>query len=77
MRRLLAYYKEKLAVPGNVTDISSIQTLDEYCSAIIPDRCKDVVIAFYVKTANNPNPQRLVVLTKERGGDWEVINEGI
>ena len=70
----VSYYKDTV-FKDHVTDIIQISDVAEYKSAIIPQRIKDVVIAFYVTISDNS--KITIVLTKETGGEWEVINEGV
>jgi len=70
----LSYY-ENTVFKGRVTDIAQIKDSSEFVSAVITYRIKDVVIAFHVNMSTNE--KRIIVLTKEKGGDWKVINEGI
>ena len=70
----LSYY-ENTVFKGRVTDIIQITDISEFKSAVIPHRIKDVVIAFY--STMSDNAKRMIILTKEIGGKWEVINEGV
>ncbi len=70
----LSYY-ETTVFKGRVSDIIWIADTAKYQSAIIPQKIKDIVIAFYITIPDNP--KRMIVLTKEINGDWEVINEGV
>lgn len=71
---VLSYY-ENTVFKDRVTDIIWITDSSEYRSAVIPHRIKEVVTAFYVTMSDNA--KRLIVLTKESDGEWEVINEGV
>ena len=70
----LSYY-ENTVFKGRVTEISQITDVTKFESAVIPHKEKDVVIAFYVVMSDNA--KRMIVLTKEKDGEWEVINEGV
>ena len=71
---VISYY-QNTAFKSHVTDISQIKDISKFESAVIPQRIKDVVIAFYVTMSDNA--KRMIVLTKELSGEWEVINEGV
>lgn len=70
----ISYY-ENTDFKGRVTDIVQIKDSSEFESAVISYKIKDVVVAFYVTMSDNA--KRIIVLTREKGGDWEVINEGV
>ena len=70
----ISYY-ENTVFKGRVTDIVQIKDSSEFESAVIPYKIKDVVVAFYVTMSDNT--KRNIVLTKEKGRQWEVINEGV
>lgn len=70
----LSYY-ENTVFKGRVTNIVQIKDSSEFISAVITYRIKDVVVAFNVTMSDNA--KRNIVLTKEKGGDWEVIKEGV
>lgn len=70
----LSYY-ETTVFKGRVSGIIWIEDTAKYQSAIISQKIKDIVIAFYITIPDNP--KRMIVLTKEINGDWEVINEGV
>ncbi|MDR3239957.1 MAG: hypothetical protein LBT44_07725 [Clostridiales bacterium] len=74
----LDYYKTKLSILGDVTDIKWVESFPSlYRAAVIPDRYKDIVIMFLVTTANGSDyPPRQIYLTRAYGSEWEVINEG-
>jgi len=42
---------------------------------VIPYKIKEIVTEFYVTLSDNA--KRMIILTKEKSGKWEVINEGI
>ncbi len=70
----LSYYKNTV-FKGRVTNISQITDVTKFKSAVIPHNIKDVVVAFYATISDGA--KRMIVLTKEKGGEWEVINEGV
>ena len=74
LEAVTAYY-ENSVFAGQVSEIVRITDVSEYESAVIPHRKKDLVIAFYVTISGNP--KRMIVLTKDEGGEWEIINEGV
>jgi hypothetical protein len=71
---VISYY-QNTAFKSLVSDISQIIDISKFESSVIPHRVKDVVIAFYVTMSDNS--KRMIVLTKELSGEWEVINEGV
>jgi hypothetical protein len=68
-------YYETTVFKDRVTDIVRIADISEYQSAILPQKVKDVVIAFYATMSDNA--KRMIILTKEIDGEWEVMNEGV
>ncbi len=71
---VLSYY-ENTVFKGSITDISQMTDISRLRSAVIPYRIKDLVTAFHVTVSDNE--KRMIILTKEKSGEWEVINEGI
>ncbi len=74
-KKAVQSYYETTVFKDLVTDIVRITDISEYQSAIIPQKVKDVVIAFYGTMSDNT--KRMIILTKEIDGEWEVINEGV
>jgi beta-lactamase regulating signal transducer with metallopeptidase domain len=70
----LSYYENNV-FKGRITNISQMTDISKVKSAVIPYRIKDIVTAFYVTMSDNA--KRMIILTKEKSGEWEVINEGI
>jgi hypothetical protein len=60
---------------GKVTEIARITAPSEFADAVIVDRVKGKLAAFYV-TVGDVMPQRSIVLTQTDGGAWDVITEG-
>lgn len=74
-KEAVAVYYKNTVFKNKVTEISQIEDISKYKLAVIPHKEKDVVIAFYVTMSDNS--KRMIVLTKELSGEWEVINEGV
>jgi len=58
-----------------VVSIKYISDVTEYAWAVIVDQVKGKIAGFYA-TIDNGLPPRLIVLTQNGSGKWEVINEG-
>jgi hypothetical protein len=69
-------YYDGSVLGKKITNLSRIQDLSDYRFAVIPDRVKGTVIAFWATTIDTPGIPRNIVLTKNEKGTWEVINEG-
>jgi beta-lactamase regulating signal transducer with metallopeptidase domain len=69
----LAHYNGT-AFAGKVADLRVIEVTGDY----LTDKAKDKNICFSVDLTDDPksHPIRLITLTREIGGEWEVINEG-
>ena len=58
-----------------VVSIKYISDATEYAWAVVVDQVKGKIAGFYA-TIDNGLPPRLIVLTQNGSGKWEVINEG-
>lgn len=68
----LTYYGDTVFA-GHVAHIQIKDSMD-FASAVIPYRIKDVLAVFHVTMSDQA--KRTIVLAK-KGGEWEVINEGV
>ncbi|HBN85194.1 MAG TPA: hypothetical protein DDZ89_15275 [Clostridiales bacterium] len=68
-------YYESSVFKDRVKDVAYITDVTIYQSSVIPNKVKDKVIAFYVTM--DDRAKRVIVLTKETKGEWQVINEGV
>lgn len=73
-KAVISYY-QNTAFKNDVVDISKIEDSSKFESSVILHRAKDMVIGFYVTMSDRS--KRMIVLTKEMEGTWEVINEGV
>jgi beta-lactamase regulating signal transducer with metallopeptidase domain len=71
----IEYYNSNSTFEGKVANLTLIEVNSDYIST---DKVKGAVAAFNVEFEDDPksHPARSIILTRETGGEWEVINEG-
>ena len=67
-KAVMSYY-ENTVFKGQVDEVSQIEDKSKFRSAVIPDREKDITVAFYVIMKDSA--KRMIVLTKELSGEWK------